>query len=268
MNDPELLMKTEVVSTSTKALRRARPGSRSAEVPGGDPPSGRRLYESIALEIENSIFRRTLRPGDRLLPERELAARYGASRVVVREALRSLQVKGLLEVRHGAGGGHFIGRFGGDLLENGLRSLAILGNVTVAHLSELRVAIEPQVARLAAVRATERDIAAMRSLLEERASKSASPADIGALDLEFHRQVADASKNPLCMALLNSLMRLEVDLVLSSIRFDHHDHDQVDSSHHQIFEAIAAKNADAAESAMLAHTLDLYHRKVRAGSAA
>jgi GntR family transcriptional repressor for pyruvate dehydrogenase complex len=225
-------------------------------------PKKARVYEHIALQVEHAIFQRRLRHGDKLLSERELAAEFGVSRVVVREALRTLQLKGLLEVKKGATGGYFVRHADAEVLKEGLRTLVILGEFTVAHLAEVRVSIEPEVARLAALRSTPKDKQALAALLEQRALASAAGEDVGMLDLEFHRLVAAASHNPLYVALLDSLMTLEADLVVPMKLFDSEDHQMVDDDHRDIFSAIIDGDAARAWDTMRHHVLDLHDRKI------
>jgi GntR family transcriptional repressor for pyruvate dehydrogenase complex len=227
----------------------------------GQPKKAERVYEHIALQVEHAILQRRLRRGDKLSSERDLAVEFGVSRVVVREALRTLQVKGLLEVRKGATGGYFVKHADSEVLREGLRTMVIMGDCTVAHLAELRLAMEPEVARMAAVRATAADKQAIKELLEKRASVSAAGGKVVMLDLEFHRLVAVASRNPLYLSLLDSIVTLERDLVIPVNVFKEEDRRRVDADHRDIFAAILARDAERASNAMRNHILDLGERK-------
>lgn len=222
-----------------------------------------RVSERISLQIENAIFQRRLRAGDRLPGERELAAQFSASRVTVREALRAIQMKGLLEVRKGPAGGYFVRDAGSEILKEGLRTLALFGGSSVAQLAEVRNCVEPAVARLAAIRATKEDLDVIESALKQRASVREAGGDVAALDLQFHRLVACASKNFLHISLLDSLMTLERELVVSRVGFNAEDHEAVHTAHWEIFEAIAGGDGDRAEDAMRRHAHDMERRKVK-----
>src|SRR5262245_63115214 len=86
-----------------------------------------RVYEHIVEQVEKAIFEGRLRSGDRLPPEREMVLQFQASRVAVREALRTLEHRGLVEVRHGSSGGHFVRHADVDLLRRDLPTRRPLG---------------------------------------------------------------------------------------------------------------------------------------------
>jgi DNA-binding FadR family transcriptional regulator len=87
-----------------------------------------RVYEHIVGQIEQAIFEGRLSSGDRLPPERELVRQFRASRVAVREALRTMEHRGLVEVRHGSSGGHFVRQVDTGLLRRDFAMLLRLGS--------------------------------------------------------------------------------------------------------------------------------------------
>lgn len=227
-----------------------------------------RVYEHIVEQIERAIFDGRLRSGDRLPPERELVRQFRASRVAVREALRTLEHRGLVEVRHGASGGHFVREMDTTLLRRDVATLLRLGRVSVAQLTEARLLIEPEIARLAALRASEEDVKTLREALEERAACVGSGEGSRELDLEFHRLVADAAKNPVHSAFTDALLGLEADLTVGDEPFTAADRAEVGAAHQEIYAAIAARRADQARDVMAAHILGLQHRLARVESSA
>src|SRR5258708_6348803 len=122
-----------------------------------------RVFEEIADQIRKELSHRRLRAGDRLPPERALAAQFGVSRNTLREALRSLENAGLLSLRKGAAGGAFVRESTGDAIVTGLRDMFHLGAISAEHLTEARVMIESSAVRAACERATAEDIAALRA---------------------------------------------------------------------------------------------------------
>src|SRR5215831_20253284 len=104
-------------------------------LPSVGPP---RVYHHIVAHIERAIYDGRLASGDRLPSERELGRRFGASRVAVREALRALEHRGLLEVRQGSAGGHFIREVDATPVVRDLSTLFRLGRVSLAQLAEAR----------------------------------------------------------------------------------------------------------------------------------
>ena len=107
-----------------------------------------RVYHHIVAHIERALYDGQLACGDKLPSERELGRRFGASRVAVREALRALEHRGLLEVRQGSAGGHFVRAADASVVSRDFRTLLQLGRLTATQLAEARFIMEPEVARL------------------------------------------------------------------------------------------------------------------------
>src|SRR5437660_1118054 len=170
-----------------------------------------RVYEHIVAQIERAIYEGRLAHGDKLPPERQLGRRFGASRVAVREALRALEHRGLLEVRQGSAGGHFVCPVDASVVSRDFRTLLQLGRLTATQLAESRLIMEPEVARLAAERATDLDVKELRALLDERFAVLAGGRDPRELDLEFHRRLAATGRNPVHAVAIHALMDLEAD---------------------------------------------------------
>ena len=121
-----------------------------------------RLYEKIVEQIEKRIITGDLKVGEKLSPERELAEQFGVSRTAVREAVKALQEKGLLEVLPGRG--TFISNGTSRAMRHSFGLLIRFGQPEGArNLVEVREIIEPEIAALAAPRANEENIAAMRA---------------------------------------------------------------------------------------------------------
>src|SRR5881409_3098317 len=95
-----------------------------------------RVYEHIVAQIERAIYEGRFAHGDKLPPERQLVREFGASRVAVREALRALEHRGLVEVRQGSAGGYFIRELDATPVVRDLSTLFRLGRVSLAHLAE------------------------------------------------------------------------------------------------------------------------------------
>src|SRR6266567_8876559 len=120
-----------------------------------------RLYEQIVQQIEGSIVKGDLKAGDQLPAERELAQRFGVSRTAVREAVKALREKGLVEAYSGRG--TFITDGTSQVIRQSLDLMTRIGQQEGSlHLSELRQMLEPQIAALAATRIEEQLLATMR----------------------------------------------------------------------------------------------------------
>jgi DNA-binding transcriptional regulator YhcF (GntR family) len=127
----------------------------------------RRLHESVAEQIRQAIFRGSIRAGHKLPPEREMAEHFQTSRVTLKEALRALEKEGLIMIRRGGGGGAFVADFDNALnaLADLLNTVVKLGSVKSANLTEMRSTFEPEITRLATLRATPEDISAIDAVL-------------------------------------------------------------------------------------------------------
>jgi DNA-binding FadR family transcriptional regulator len=168
-----------------------------------------RAFEEIAGQIRTELSQRRLKAGDRLPPERALAEQFGVSRNTLREALRSLENAGLLRLQKGATGGAFVRESTGDAIITGLRDMFHLGAIQPEHLTEARVLIESIAVRTACDRATPQDIQALNAnvaALERATRERASFYDVAALNLDFHRILARATKNPVMVIVMEALL--------------------------------------------------------------
>jgi GntR family transcriptional repressor for pyruvate dehydrogenase complex len=212
------------------------------------PAGAPRVYHHIVAHIERSIYEGRLECGDKLPSERELGRRFGASRVAVREALRALEHRGLLEVRQGSAGGYFVCAVDASVMARDFRTLLRLGRLTAAQLTEARLMMEPEVARLAADRATDLDVKGLRVALDERFAVVTGGRDPRDLDLDFHRRIALAARNPVHVVAIHALMDLESDVDRADV-----DRVEVEAAHTALLEAIEARDGDRAHQIMQAH---------------
>jgi len=221
------------------------------------PVRAPRVYEHIVAQLERAIYEGRLQPGDKLPPERQLVRDVHASRVAVREALRILEHRGLVEVRQGSAGGHFIREVNAGLVARDFHTLLRLGRVSLDQLIEARLLIEPEMARLAALRATEVELKALRCAVDEGPGPHAR-----AFHLAFHRLVADAARNPIHVALTNAVMDVEEQLPLPPA-LTAEDSLRLHAAHREILDAIAFRRPDDARAIMHAHIIDVQQRLAR-----
>jgi DNA-binding FadR family transcriptional regulator len=207
----------------------------------------------IVAHIETLISSGSLEPGAKLPPERELAQVLKVSRVSLREAMHELQAKRVIERKPGRGTILLkVPSHAQELYEEMSES-----ERTLRDVAELRETIEPKFAQLAAERATKATLYALEQVLEKSGhdlSQEESLKD----DISFHMLLAQASQNPLMVA-LNSLANTWTESVRS---FSHETAEARRSSHHGhqlIFTAVRSGNGAAARDAMLAHLTDVAH---------
>lgn len=163
------------------------------------------LSAQVVAQVRDALFAKRLKPGDFLGTEKDLAARFKASRIVARDALRTLEALGIVEIRMGKGGGARIAHGNPRLFAEALAVQLDLTGVTAAEIMDAQRAIETLGAELAAENATEEDIAKLRRLLQEAEAAIADLDEFTRLSRDFHLAVAEASHNRVLIVQLMSL---------------------------------------------------------------
>ncbi|MFW6054262.1 MAG: FadR/GntR family transcriptional regulator [Thermodesulfobacteriota bacterium] len=173
------------------------------------PAKQNKIFEDVVDQIQEAILSGQLRPGDTLPPERELKEMLRISRGTLREALRVLEQKGLIEIKLGTGGGPVVKDLSDDKMRETLALLIRHQKVSLEHLAEFRMGVEGEVAALAAQRATPQDIFELEDLLSRaRLHAERGPGDSGkflALDKEIHQRLAKISGNPIYFLIHTSI---------------------------------------------------------------
>jgi GntR family transcriptional repressor for pyruvate dehydrogenase complex len=206
------------------------------------------------------IVRGTLRPGDRLSSERQLARDVGVSRPSVRAGLRSLAAMGVVQTRHGAG--TFITDGPPALANEPLGLLATLHGIGYESLFEARRVLEVGSAALAAERATGEQLVAMSDEITGLFAAVDDPQAFLVHDVRFHRAVAAGSNNPVLSALIEMVASLHYEQRRATVeRARDHLREEADM-HRRIYLAIRARDAEAARAAM-----DEHLRRAQAGLA-
>ena len=224
--------------------------------PLGDKPVYRtvrtsRLFEQIVKQVEDSILSGQLKPGDQLPAERDLAQRFGVSRTAVREAVKTLREKGLVEAYSGKG--TFITNGTSEAIRQSL-DLMIRINQTEgsAHLAELRQVLEPEIAALAATRIEEQLLSTMREAVAIMDRNLHDPDAYVEADLDFHLALAEAAGNPLILSLLDSIVGLLREQRSRIFNVDGGP-ERGQYHHKRILAAIENRDPEKARDAMRAH---------------
>jgi len=222
----------------------------------GDKPLYRavrtsRLYEQIVEQVEQSILKGQLKPGDQLPAERDLAQSFGVSRTAVREAVKTLREKGLVEAYTGRG------TFVTNGTSNAIRqSLDLMFRVSQQegsiHLAELRQVLEPEIAALAASRIEDQLLTTMREAVTAMDRSLQDPDAYIEADLDFHLAMAEAVGNPLILSLLDSIVGLLREQRSRIFSVDGGP-ERGQFHHKRILQAIERRDPDAARDAMRAH---------------
>lgn len=221
----------------------------------------KKAYEEVAEAIRTQVFSGELSQDQQLPPERELAEGFGVSRVVVREAIRTLELAGILRVQKGAGGGTFVCHDLDKPLITSIENLLAGGDISLNDLFEMRLMLEPPAAALAAERARPEDLGPLREILEQAEGNHSDSQALRDDNLEFHRRLVALAGNPLLSVLCETVLSILVGTLRGKL--NRRTSQTVHRFHHQIFQALLAGQADLARKLTIddLETLrDLYHR--------
>src|SRR6187401_674191 len=153
------------------------------------------MSTQIVAQVRDALFARELRPGDFLGTEKDLASRFGVSRVVARDALRTVEAQGVVDIKVGSGGGARIAQGNARLFAEALAVQLDLAGVTAAEIMDAQRAIECLAAELAAINATPEDHARLRDLLADAERKVGDVPAFTRSSHDFHLAIAEASHN-------------------------------------------------------------------------
>lgn len=215
------------------------------------PIQSERLYERIVSQIEQRIEAGELKIGDQLPSERELAEQFAVSRTAVREAVKALRQKGLVEIRPGRG--TFITNGASDTIRSSLGMLMKIGATKGSgNLVEVREILEPEIAALAATRITDEDIHAMQKAVDIMDTALDNVDVFVEADLDFHLALAEGTQNPYIPILMDSIIdllreqRKRIGLTKGGL--------QRGQAHHKmILDAVTRRDPKAARQAMQDH---------------
>ncbi len=215
-------------------------------------PRPRTISAEVAARLERHITD-DLSPGDKLPPERELCATLNISRATLREALRALEDRRLIERRPGRG--TVVCTPPEPQLALSFEPSTDEGAREFAQAAELRRIVEPQVAELAALRATELDLAQLDEILRESHAGLTAEESLR-LDVEFHRRLAVAAGNPLLVGVCEAMNGLVHDVRLRSHLAREGRRNSIEG-HQRLYAALAAHDPAAARRAMDDHLADV-----------
>ena len=220
-----------------------------------------RLSDRVAALLLATIVARGLQPGDRLPSERELGEQFGVSRTVIREAVRALAAKGVIEVRTGSG--LRVAAVDASAVSESIGLYLRGGTVEYPKVHEVRRLLEVEIAGLAAERAKDADVARMRKLCGQMEAALDDVERASRLDLAFHRAIARATDNELYLLLLDSIGEALLEVRRRNLQTGAAP--ETVKAHRAIVETIAARDAAGARTAMAQH-LDHVERHWRAAA--
>src|ERR1022692_716941 len=212
-----------------------------------------KVYEEVAKQIERLILKK-LKPGDKLPSERELAEMLRVSRSSIRDAIRGLELMGLVEPRQGAG--TIVREVSAELLPNPFANALKRRREQVSELLDFRKMLEPPLAARAAAHASPDEIAEMDDILRRQEEKQVQGDAAVAEDAEFHYSIALASGNSVVLKVLDILMDLLRDTRERSMQVEGRPEKSL-AGHRRILAAIKRQDAESAKAAMRRHIEDV-----------
>ncbi len=205
-----------------------------------------KVTDYIISQVRDAIMSGRLQPGNRLASEKELTEAFQVSKATLREALRSLETMGLVEIRQGATGGIFLTEVNSKTLMHSMMNFMHFQSVSVREITMLRYMLEPHIARIAALKITDEEIAQLASYVENGESTDWSPRE---KNTRFHYYLSRITKNSLLILIIDFIDHL-LDEMKQSLDLDPAFHDRVQDSHKKILDCLVKKDADGAGRAM------------------
>jgi GntR family transcriptional repressor for pyruvate dehydrogenase complex len=213
-----------------------------------------RLFEGVAKQIQRLIVEGALKPGDLLPPERELAERFAVSRSSVRDAIRTLEIVGLVVPRQGEG--TVVADVSPEAVVMPIAAVLGRKRELISELLDIRKMIEPALAARAAERATPEEIARLEDILRRQRVKTQRGEPAVEEDAEFHYELALAAKNGVVRRVIDVLMRLLRETRARSLQ-THGRPERSLAGHRRIVEAIKRRDPAAAERAVRRHVEEI-----------
>lgn len=212
-----------------------------------------KVSDRIIYQIRDAVLSGRLKPGDRLASEKELIAQFEVSKATMREALRVLEVMGLVEIRKGTQGGVFVAEVDMKTTVHGIMNFLHFKTVSVRDITMLRFMIEPSVAHLAALVRSQKDIDRLTEIVDQHDGDRAM---VMGKEISFHRYLVRMTGNPmliLIMDFLDNLLRdLKEHLDLSNDFFS-----TIKDSHRRILDCMINEDCVGARREMAADLLSV-----------
>ena len=220
----------------------------TTERKGVVPVKQLKLSDAVAAQLESLVRSGHFGAEGKFPSERDLAEQFGVGRSSMREAISKLETLGIIVRTHG------VGTFVLDLSEQSQKSMSLLsaGEVTALELFNVRYAVEPDGAAMAANRRTAKDIQELKAVLKESAVPGISPKEFVKLDSKFHSLIAEATRNRLFIQIYRQITPHHVIYSEKVILFENR-MVLAHQGHLRILEAIIAQDEKLAEKEAYAH---------------
>jgi len=213
-----------------------------------------KISERIARQIKDTILSGAMKSGDRLPPERELVEHFQASRISIREALKSLETSGLLAIKPGSG--VFVSEVNSKPMSESLASILRIKKVSINELTEARMILEPNIAKLACDRVTPQDLQKLEENIAAALTIVKSKVSARVKNIEFHSLLAESTRNSVLTLTVKTLLDVLQEMS-SEIVDDSPQNVEIASHtvrhHKNILEALKEKDAEKVFTLMQKH---------------
>ena len=223
-----------------------------------------RAFEQICARIRTQLESGALMPGDKLPPERDLAQQLGVGRNALREALRSLEIAGIVRLQKGVKGGAFIREGDTGRMNQVVQDMLSLGSISVDELTEARAHIQDLVVRLACARATRNDLDALEANIDRTEQMTADGRFLDRVECsrEFYSLLVAATHNQVLSMMVHSLTEILMRFVHARVAAGGKPQPRLVEKRRQFLAALRARDADTACRLMHTH-LESVHRMLK-----
>ncbi len=216
------------------------------------PIRQQRVSDLVFDRLKEAILLGEFKPGQRLPSERDLIEQLQCSRMSIREAIRALELSGFLTVRQGVAGGVFVTELSFERLGGAFLDLFLANKLSIPELHNVRMLIEPEIARLAAQKINNNGIEKLKKALDDEQEPFTTLQKDIDVRTKIHYILAELCGNRFLEAILRSLMKLNKEIILAVKPEAFVVHPP--GSHNAIVNAVISHDEDSARQAMLEHT--------------
>jgi len=213
-----------------------------------------KISAQIVDQIRKAIFDENLKPGDKLPSEKELIETFQVSRATLREALRSLEVLGFLEIKKGAAGGAFVVEMDMKKARESLINFFHFKDLSLHDLTEVRLVLESYTAEKAAAAITAEDLKILKKLIDDSdyVRQHGTSQEYRRMEIEFHRIIASVNYNPILMLIIDFVENLLID-TKEILQPDDDFSKRVQFAHKRIYKALLERDGQRAREEMVKH---------------
>ena len=221
-----------------------------------------RVSEEVFRQLKGAVLSSDFKAGDKLPPERELAEQFQVSRIAIREAVRALENSGFVEIRQGAAGGAYVTDLTFEQLAGACLDLFQANKISIHELHQVRILIEPEVARLATLNATPESKERLLEAYEAESPPKATVREDVALGTKVHFILAEMCGNRFLEAIVNSVIKLNAK-ILEELKPNPPHSIHPPTAHGPLVEAVTSGDPEAAAEAMRNHAIVFYDNLIK-----